>query len=128
VIAAARTTGRRLVVVFQPHRYSRTRDLLEEFGAALSEADEVVLTDIYPAGEAPIAGITVASVAEAVRRAGTCPLHVVPDLAELPARVAGIARPGDLVITLGAGSIGAVGDRILHALPSDGEAGGASCQ
>jgi UDP-N-acetylmuramate--alanine ligase len=128
VIAAARTTGRRLVVVFQPHRYTRTRDLLEEFGAALSAADEVVLTEIYPAGETPIAGITAATVADAVRRAGACPLHVVPDLGELPSRVAAIARHGDLVITLGAGSIGAVGDRILLALSSEAGGGGGSCQ
>jgi UDP-N-acetylmuramate--alanine ligase len=128
VIAAARSTGRRLVVVFQPHRYTRTRDLLTEFGAALSAADEVVLTDIYAAGEPPIAGINVGTVAEAVRNAGSCPLHVVPDLNELPARVAALAKPGDLVITLGAGSIGAVGERILLALSSGADPGGASCQ
>jgi UDP-N-acetylmuramate--alanine ligase len=128
VIAAARSTGRRLMVVFQPHRYTRTRDLLAEFGTALSGADEVVLTDIYPAGEPPLAGVTVDSVAESVRAAGPCPLHVVPNLADLPARVASLAKPGDLVITLGAGSIGAVGDRILTALASGHASGGATCQ
>jgi len=114
--------------VFQPHRYSRTRDLLAEFGRALSAADEVVLTDIYPAGEPPIAGITIDRVAESVRAAGDCPLHVVRDVTDLPARVAGIARPGDLVITLGAGSIGAVGDGILTALAAGKASGGATCQ
>ena len=128
VIAAARPAGRRLMVVFQPHRYTRTRDLLGEFGAALSAADEVVLTDIYAAGEAPIAGITADSVADSVRAAGDCPVHVVRDVADLPARVAGIAKPGDLVITLGAGSIGAVGDRILAALAAGEASGGAACQ
>ena len=128
VIAAARSTGRRLMVVFQPHRYTRTRDLLAEFGTALSGADEVVLTDIYPAGEPPLAGVTVDSVAESVRAAGHCPLHVVPNLADLPGRVASLAKPGDLVITLGAGSIGAVGDRILTALASGDASGGATCQ
>ncbi len=128
VIAAARSTGRRLMVVFQPHRYTRTRDLLAEFGTALSGADEVVLTDIYPAGEPPLAGVTVDSVAESVRAAGRCPLHVVPNLADLPGRVASLAKPGDLVITLGAGSIGAVGDRILTALASGDPSGGATCQ
>ena len=128
VIAAARSTGRRLMVVFQPHRYTRTRDLLAEFGIALSGADEVVLTDIYPAGEPPLAGVTVDSVAESVRAAGHCPLHVVPSLADLPGRVASLAQPGDLVITLGAGSIGAVGDRILTALASGDASGGATCQ
>jgi UDP-N-acetylmuramate--alanine ligase len=116
VIAAARTTGRRLVVVFQPHRYTRTRDLLAEFGTALGAADEVILTDIYAAGEPPIEGISAESVAAAVRKAGGCPLHIETDLAALPAKVASIARAGDLIITLGAGSIGAVGDRILTAI------------
>jgi UDP-N-acetylmuramate--alanine ligase len=128
VIAAARSTGRRLLVVFQPHRYTRTRDLLAEFGAALSAADEVVLADIYPAGEPPIAGVTVASVADAVRAAGPCPVHVVPDLAQLPGRVAALAKAGDLIITLGAGSIGAASERILLALTSDEPRGGSSCQ
>jgi UDP-N-acetylmuramate--alanine ligase len=128
VIAAARSTGRRLMVVFQPHRYTRTRDLLAEFGTALSGADEVVLTDIYSAGEPPLAGVTVDSVADSVRAARNCPLHVVPNLADLPERVASLAKPGDLVITLGAGSIGAVGDRILTALASGEASGGATCQ
>jgi UDP-N-acetylmuramate--alanine ligase len=116
------------MVVFQPHRYTRTRDLLAEFGTALSAADEVVLTDIYPAGEAPIAGITIDRVADSVRTAGDCPLHVVRELADLPGRVAGIAKSGDLVITLGAGSIGGVGDRILTALAGGEASGGAACQ
>jgi UDP-N-acetylmuramate--alanine ligase len=128
VIAAARPAKRRLMVVFQPHRYTRTRDLLAEFGTALSGADEVVLTDIYPAGEAPIAGVTIESVASSVRAAGDCPLHLVRDVADLPGRVAALARPGDMVITLGAGSIGAVGDRILAALSAGEASGGTSCQ
>ena len=114
VIAAARAgIDRRVVVVFQPHRYSRTSQLLPEFGAALNGADEVVLTDIYSAGEMPIPGITVDALADAVRAAGRVPLHVVKGLDDLPREVARIARQGDLVITLGAGSIGGVGDRIL---------------
>ena len=116
VIDAARAIGRRIVVVFQPHRYSRTRDLLSEFGRALSGADEVVLTDIYSAGEPPIPGITVDRLADTVRRTTTMPLHVVRALDDLPGRVAALARSGDLVITLGAGSIGGVADRILAAL------------
>ena len=129
VIAAARSTGRRLVVVFQPHRYTRTRDLLAEFGTALCAADEVVLTDIYAAGEAPIEGVSVDAVARAVRNAGSCPVHVEPNLGALPAKVVAIARPGDLVMTLGAGSIGVVGDRILMALgEGDRLEGAATCQ
>ena len=116
VIAAARAGTRRIVVVFQPHRYTRTRDLMTEFGRALGAADEIVLTDIYAAGERPIEGITVDALADAVRATTTRPLHVVRALADLPRRVAALSRPGDLVITLGAGSIGGVGDRILEAL------------
>jgi len=117
VIAAARAgIERRVVVVFQPHRYSRTNQLLQEFGTTLSAADELILTDIYAAGEDPIPGVTIESVAEAVRAAGRCPVHVVKNLQALPEAVRQIARRGDLVITLGAGSIGAIPDRILEAL------------
>jgi UDP-N-acetylmuramate--alanine ligase len=117
VIAAARAgIDRRVVVVFQPHRYSRTSQLLPEFGTALAAADEVVLTEIYAAGEDPIPGVTIDGVAEAVRAVGRCPVRVVKSLQELPSAVASLARSGDLVITLGAGSIGAVGDRILDEL------------
>jgi len=116
VLATARA-GRpdRLVAVFQPHRFTRTRDLLAEFGPALALADLVVLTDIYAAGEAPIPGVTLEALAAAVRRAAP-DVRVVPALADVPAAVAALARPGDLVVTLGAGSIGLVGDRILSAL------------
>ena len=117
VIAAARAgVDRRVVVVFQPHRYTRTRDLLNEFGRALAAADEVVVTDIYSAGEQPIAGITVDVVAQAVRKTATCPVHVVRALDDLPAAVASLAKQGDLIITLGAGSIGGVADKILDAI------------
>jgi UDP-N-acetylmuramate--alanine ligase len=116
VLQAARA-GRppRLIAVFQPHRYSRTRDLMDEFGPALALADVVVLTDIYPAGEAPIPGVTLQTLSEAVR-GSVRQLTVVPSLEDLPARVAEMAQPGDLIITLGAGSISSAGDRILHRL------------
>jgi UDP-N-acetylmuramate--alanine ligase len=116
VIAAARAgLNRRVVVVFQPHRYTRTRDLLREFGTALGGADEVVLTDIYAAGEAPLPGVTAEAMEAEVRRTGR-PVSLVKSLDELPGAVAEIARPNDLVITLGAGSIGTMPDRILEAL------------
>jgi UDP-N-acetylmuramate--alanine ligase len=116
VIAAARAgLDRRVVVVFQPHRYTRTRDLLPAFGDALGAADEVILTDIYPAGEAPIAGATAEAVEAEVRRTGR-PVRLVKALDDIPAAVAAAARPNDLVITLGAGSIGSLPDRILDAL------------
>ena len=117
VIAAARAgINRRVVVVFQPHRYSRTQQLLSEFGTSLSAADEVVLTDIYPAGEPPIPGITLEALARVVRASARGKVHVVPELDDLPDAVANIVRSGDLVITLGAGSIGSTGERILEAL------------
>lgn len=117
VIAAARSAlGRRLVVVFQPHRYSRTRGLLDRFGPALAGADEVVLTDIYAAGEDPVPGVTVDLLADHVRRSLEAPLHVVRNLADLPAAVAGLARPGDAVILLGAGSIGGAAGPVAAAL------------
>ena len=104
------------MLVFQPHRYSRTRELLTEFGAVLARADELVLTDIYAASEEPLPGIDVDAVADSVRKAGGQRVHVVGALADVPAAVARLARQGDLVITLGAGSIGAVGVRVMEAL------------
>jgi UDP-N-acetylmuramate--alanine ligase len=105
----------RLVAVFQPHRYTRTRDLVDDFGPALALADVVVLTDIYSAGEAPIPGVTIDRLADAVRRRAK-DVHVVTRLDDVPGAVARLARPGDLIVTLGAGSIGTVPDRLLRAL------------
>jgi UDP-N-acetylmuramate--alanine ligase len=119
VIAAARAgLDRRVVVVFQPHRYTRTRDLLDQFGTALGGADEIVLTDVYAAGEAPIPGASAEAIEAVVRNSGR-PVTLVKALDDIPAAVARIARPNDLVITLGAGSIGTVPDRILEELNAD---------
>jgi UDP-N-acetylmuramate--alanine ligase len=116
VLAAARAGApERLVAVFQPHRYSRTRNLMTEFGPALAAADVVVLTDIYAAGEPALPGVTIDALAAAVRPS-VRELHVVPRLDDLAAATARWLRPGDVVITLGAGSIGTIGDRILAAL------------
>jgi UDP-N-acetylmuramate--alanine ligase len=116
VLAAARTLGRRIVVVFQPHRYTRTSSLMREFGPALSGADHIVLTDIYSAGEDAIAGVTLDTLAAAVRSAVHVPVDVAPTLDDAVAAVVRTARSGDAVITLGAGSIGSVPDRLLSAL------------
>jgi UDP-N-acetylmuramate--alanine ligase len=125
VLAAARAAKpARVVVAFQPHRYTRTRDLLTEFGAALAPADEVILTDIYPAGEEPIPGITVEALAAEVNRARATPAHVVPALADVARRAAELARPGDLVITLGAGSIGGLATALVAALQARSAAKG----
>jgi UDP-N-acetylmuramate--alanine ligase len=105
----------RVVVVFQPHRYTRTRDLLDAFGPALALADIVLLTDIYPAGEPAIAGMTVEALAARVA-AHVPDVQIVPRLDQVPAAVLARARAGDLVITLGAGSIAGLADRIVAAL------------
>ena len=116
VLAAARASGRRIVVAFQPHRYSRTASLMDAFGPALAAADHVVLTDIYAAGEAPIAGVTLDALAAAVRRSVTAPVDVVPRLEDLVPAIVRVAKSGDIVITLGAGSIGSIPDRLVEAL------------
>ena len=116
VLRAARAGAPgRLVAVFQPHRFTRTRDLVDAFGPALGLADVVVLTGIYAAGEAPLPGVTLDRLAEAVRPS-TRELHVVRALAAVTPFVAGLVRPGDLVVTLGAGSIETVADDLLAAL------------
>ena len=116
VLAAARTLGRRILVVFQPHRFSRTAALLPAFGPALSTADYIFLTDIYAAGEDPIPGVTVEALATSIRQATTVPVEIITSLEHVPAAVMREARPGDVVITLGAGSIGTVPDRLIDAL------------
>ena len=116
VVAAARGLKRRLIVVFQPHRFSRTQHLLDRFGPSFSGADEVVLTDIYPAGEDPISGVTLEALARSMRATTTVPMHVVRALDEVPAAVVARVKSGDVVVTLGAGSIGGVGPRILAEL------------
>ena len=116
VIAAARTFGRRIIVAFQPHRYSRTAALMDAFGPALGGADHVVLTDIYAAGEDPIAGVTLDALGKAVKRSTAVPVDLVARLDDVVQAVVRVARPGDIVITLGAGSIGTVPDRLVEAL------------
>jgi len=118
VVRTARAAvSRRLLVVFQPHRYSRTNQLLDRFGPALAGADELVLTDIYAAGEEVIPGVTIDLLADAIRRAApSLPLHVVHPVEDVPAAVARLARAGDLVVLLGAGSIGSMAPKLLVAL------------
>ena len=117
VLAAARAgKPQRIVVAFQPHRYTRTRDLMNEFGVALAAADEVVLTGIYAASEQPIPGVTIEALSAAINAVRPSPVHLVPELDEVAARVVELARPGDLVITLGAGSIGSLAGNLVAAL------------
>jgi UDP-N-acetylmuramate--alanine ligase len=116
VLAAARTFGRRIVVAFQPHRFSRTASLMDAFGPALAAADHILLADIYSAGEDPIPGVTLDALGAAVRRSVNVPVDLVPRLDDLVAAIVRVAAPGDIVITLGAGSIGSVPDRLVEAL------------
>jgi UDP-N-acetylmuramate--alanine ligase len=116
VIDAARPLGRRIVVAFQPHRFTRTASLMDAFGPAFAGADHIVLTDIYAAGEDPVPGVTVEALAAAIRRSVTVPVDVVPQLDQVVPAVVGIARAGDVVITLGAGSIGTLPDQLVAAL------------
>jgi UDP-N-acetylmuramate--alanine ligase len=98
--------GRRLVMVFQPHRYSRTRDLFEDFVEVLSKTDVLILAEVYPAGEKPINGADGRSLSRAIRVRGQIEPVFVAELSDLPSLLPGILEPGDVVLTLGAGSIG----------------------
>ncbi|MFO7675894.1 MAG: UDP-N-acetylmuramate--L-alanine ligase [bacterium] len=110
--------GRRLLVVFEPHRYSRTRHLGREFGDAFNAADVVFVTRIYAASEQPIQGIDAGLIVEAVRQSGRGGIEVrfLPEFEEVAAEVCAAARPGDVILTLGAGSIWKTGEEILNAL------------
>ena len=114
-LAAARKgfPERRIVAAFQPHRFTRTSALLEEFGRAFFDADAVVVTEIYAAGESPIPGITGESVVESLRAHGQKEVHFVPKLNELPEILKDFTKPGDLLLTFGAGTITNVGPAFL---------------
>jgi UDP-N-acetylmuramate--alanine ligase len=109
-IAAARGAfpGRRLVLAFQPHRYTRTRDCFEDFVKVLSTVDALVLTDVYAAGEAPIVAADGRALARALRAGGQVEPIFVEAIADMPATILKVARDGDVVLTMGAGSIGGV--------------------
>jgi UDP-N-acetylmuramate--alanine ligase len=100
--------GRALLLAFQPHRYTRTRDLFEKFVEVLSSADRLVLSEVYPAGEAPIAGVTSRALARSIRKLGKTKPVLVEDVAQVEAAVRSHAKDGDVVVTMGAGSIGNV--------------------
>ncbi|HKW36413.1 MAG TPA: UDP-N-acetylmuramate--L-alanine ligase [Burkholderiales bacterium] len=105
--------GRRIVLAFQPHRYTRTRDLFEDFVKALSGVDALLLADVYPAGEPPIAAADGRSLAEAIRLAGKVEPVFVEKIAHMPEAIRKLARAGDVVLTMGAGSIGGVPGALL---------------
>ena len=106
---------RRLVVAFQPHRYTRTRDLFDDFCTVLGDLDPVVITEVYAAGETPIAGADGRALCRAIRARGTQPIFV-EKVEDLPLRLKDILKPNDLLLTLGAGSIGQVAANLAHTL------------
>jgi UDP-N-acetylmuramate--alanine ligase len=108
------------VVVFQPHCYTRTRDLFDDFASAFHDADLLVLTEIYAAGEPKIPGVESAALVDAIRAHGHRRVQLVHDLDRVAEVLAPELRDGDMVITLGAGNVGAVGPQLLAALEDSG--------
>ena len=107
---------RRIVTVFQPHLYSRTRDFKEEFARSFFNSDVLIVTEIYPAREEPIPGIDGDMLAELVRRYGHRGVHYVADKEDLAEYMLGVVQPGDTVITMGAGDIYRYGREFVKAL------------
>ena len=115
-LAAARGAfpGRRLVLAFQPHRYTRTRDCFEDFVKVIGEADAVLLAEVYAAGEPPIVAADGRALARALRVAGKVEPVFVDDIADMPRAVFDNARDGDIVMCMGAGSIGSVPAKLVE--------------
>ena len=120
-LSAARIAApnRRIVVLFQPHRYTRTNDLMDEFASAFNNADVLFVTDIYAASEAPIEGVTAEILTRRIKSYGHKNAEFVGALENAPAIMADAVREGDLVITLGAGSVNRIGDQLLALLRGD---------
>ena len=120
-LAAARTVWPgRLLVVFQPHRYTRTRALFEEFTGAFSDADLLVITDIYAASEAPIPGVNSENLAAAIRERGKKEVLYIADFEAITERLLMLSRAGDVIITQGAGSVWKIGEEYLQKAAAKG--------
>ena len=116
-LAAARQCGfGKIHVIFQPHRYTRTRDLMDEFAAAFEDADSLAVLDIYAASEAPIEGVTGEVLARQISEKGKRPASYASSFADAVASVVAAAQPGDMILTLGAGSVSQLGPMILAKL------------
>ena len=105
-----------MICVFQPHLYSRTRDFYDEFGRAFFNADILILTDIYPAREEPIQGVSGELIAHAARSFGHKHVLYVPDKKDVPGRLLALKKPGDIIITMGAGDIWRYGEEFIARL------------
>jgi UDP-N-acetylmuramate--alanine ligase len=103
-------------VIFQPHRFSRTRDLFDDFLTAFEGADRLVLTEVYAAGENPIEGVTSEALYQGIKRKGHMEVEFIPDKGQIVKQLAGKLNPGDIVLTLGAGDIYKVGEALVEAL------------
>lgn len=114
--AARNGWKRRIVCVFQPHTYTRTRDFCTEFGKSFSDADQLIITDVYPAREQPIEGVTGELLATAARQFGHRNVHYVPNKEHLLSSLQAIIQPNDIVMTLGAGDIWKYGEQLLNSL------------
>jgi UDP-N-acetylmuramate--alanine ligase len=123
-LSAARECGfRRVHVIFQPHRFTRTRDLMDEFATAFADADTLCLLDIYPASEKPIEGITAEALAGRIVGAGKREVSYSPSFSDAVNSVAALAQPGDMVLTLGAGSVSQLGAMLLEKLEGANQLG-----
>ena len=117
VLSAAKAGfDRRIIGVFQPHRYTRTRDLFDEFLTAFNDADTLIVTEIYPASETPIAGVNAKKLYDGIRAFGHKDIAFIPKMEDLCDHLAEIVRPGDMVMTLGAGNIYRIGGELLETL------------
>ena len=123
-LSAARGLGGRVLVLFQPHRFSRTQALRREFGGCFGEADAVWVLDVYPAGETPIPGISARTIVESARQQGADHVREAGDADAAVAAVVAAARPGDTVLTLGAGDVWKLGDAVLRRLGAQVATGG----
>ncbi len=103
---------RRVIAIFQPHRYTRVRDLADEFHRCFYQADKLIVTDIYPAGESPIEGVHAKNLYEGILRHGHRDVTYIPDKADIAPSLVSLVQPGDMVITLGAGDVWKVGDEL----------------
>jgi len=121
--AAKRGWARRTVVIFQPHRYTRTRDLFKDFLTAFNQADVLFLTEIYPAGEDPIPGISVQGLYEGIKEHGHKDVTLVPEKDKIVERLLPRLKPGDMVFTLGAGNIWKVGETLIQGLQRERRTG-----
>ena len=118
-LAAARQCGfRRVHVIFQPHRYTRTRDLMDDFAEAFADADSLFLLDIYAASEKPIEGVTADVLAHRIAEGGHRAVRYIPSLADAATAAVAAAQPGDMILTLGAGNVSQLGPMILEKLKS----------